>query len=143
MKKTLLIVTALALTLGASAVLAENTDWAGHYWDPAGTANQGKWTGTLYVDDPSGTAPYFKGDWASEFTAEYGTVYATILDDGSGIYTVIKGVIYNSDGVAIGNWYGSFDLISSIPGTAEGKWKLFDDPSLAHYGLWSGKQVLD
>lgn len=141
MKKTLLIVTGLVLALCASSAIAANTDWAGTYWDPAGTANQGTWTGTLYVDDPSGIAPYFEGEWVSDFTPEYGTLYATILDDGSGIYTVIKGVIYAMDGTAIGNWTGSFDLISSIPGNASGKWKLFSDPSLAHYGLWKGKQV--
>jgi len=141
MKKALLIVTVLALALGASSVIAEQTHWAGTYWDPANTTIQGTWTGILFVNEPDGSAPYFQGEWFPDDGTVGGTLYASLYDDGSGVYPILESMIYDSNGEKIGWLEGYFDLSSAVIGHGEGRWKLFSDPSLSHYGFWKGKQV--
>ncbi len=135
MKKILLTVVALALVLGASSLVAANTNWQGKY----SSGDQGIWKGTLY-DDPTGpAAPHFQGKWTSMDVAKQGTMYATLKYNGAGVYKIVKGVLYNEKGIVIGYWDGYFDLTVK-PGKAGGAWAWIDGPAL---GSWTGKLALD
>ncbi len=143
MKKILLTVAVLAVALGASSLVAQNTNWSGTYWgDPTGTAAyNGIWKGIIY-DDPMGpAAPHFEGKWASDNNVDSGTLYATLASNGQGIYKIKKGIIYDQKGIEIGNWVGIFDLVSTDPGLADGEWTITNDPSAIHHGFWKGIQV--
>jgi len=134
MKKALLIVTALALVLGASTLAAANTYWQGKY----SSGDQGIWKGTLY-DDPTGpAAPHFEGKWASMDVAKQGKMYATLKYDGIGKYKIVKGVLFDEKGNVVGYWDGYFDLTVK-PGVAGGSWAWIDGPV---NGMWKGQMVL-
>lgn len=138
MKKILLAALTLVLLSGASLLEAE-TFWTGTYWgDDASPDFRGTWNGYLYVDDPSGVAPYFDGKWAAEdATLGYGTLYADLVESEPGIYSVSNGVIYYMDGTEIGDWGGDFNL-NALNGIAEGEWETFD-PDAVHHGFWKGR----
>lgn len=134
MKKTFIVFAALLAALAASSLVAANTDWEGKFWGD----HEGIWTGTLY-DDPLGpAAPHFEGKWTSADETEYGKLLADLKYEGHGIYTILKGIIYDIKGSEIGTWDGYFD-VNIKPGYAEGKWAEFDED---HSGKWQGKRIL-
>lgn len=131
MKRTILILTALTILLGASAVSAA-TDWHGKFWGD----NTGTWKGTLYDNEQD--PPIFKGAWTCEDTGEEGTLYAVLEYAGNGIFKIVTGTIYDSDGNKIGVWDGYFD-VNIKPGYAEGSWTLVD---VDRCGKWQGSRIL-
>lgn len=136
MKKILFTFTMLVVALGASSVLAANTNWEGKYWGD----HEGIWAGTLF-DDPTGPdKPHFEGKWASADEADYGKLFADLKYEGHGIYKVVKGVVYDEKGYLIGTWDGYFD-VNYKPGRAEGTWAEIDATS-TQQGKWQGKRIL-
>lgn len=134
MKKALLIIAALGIVLGASSLVAANTNWTGKYI----CMDQGIWKGTIY-DDPTGPAkPYFKGKWVSMDVNKQGTMYASLKPDGYGNYKIIKGTLYDINGNEVGFWDGYFTLMVK-PGHGEGAWAWID---AAYIGKWTGQLAL-
>lgn len=120
MKKSLLIVAALALALGASSVMAES-NWNGLFWEYWDGPTSGTWAGTIY-DDPTSDNPHFEGVWiAQDGSGEHGTLYAPLYTGGPGSYRTTTGIIYDSHEHNIGSWRGTFEENTSH---AEGRWSL-------------------
>jgi hypothetical protein len=126
-----IILTALAIVLGAN-ILSAATNWNGKFWGD----DSGIWKGTLYDNEQD--PPIFKGGWSCEETGEEGTLYAILDYSGHGIFKIIEGTIYDSNGCKTGVWDGYFDQ-NIKPGYAEGKWALID---AYQAGKWQGKRIL-
>ncbi len=134
MKKKLFIFATLLVALGASSLVAANTDWEGKFWGD----HEGIWAGTLY-DDPLGpAAPHFEGKWSLGDDSEYGKLLADLTYEGHGIYKIIKGVAYDHKGNVVASWEGYFD-VNYKPGRAEGKWAELE---IDHTGEWYGQRIL-
>jgi hypothetical protein len=128
MKKALLIIGVLALLVSAGAVWA-NTDWHGKFW---GETREGEWKGTIV--DEAQDPPYFTGEWSDGLS--HGKIYAVLEKVSKWEYKIVKSVVYNSKGFAIGKWDGHFDL-NVKPGLAEGEWKTL----WGEYGKWKGQRI--
>lgn len=126
MKKTLLCAIAVLL-LASAASLQANTDWYGKFWGDA----EGEWKGTIYDKEK----PFhFEGVWGDGH--QDGTAYAELAYEGSWLYKIVKGTLYNSEGDVIGGFDGYFDA-NIKPGYAEGNWWL---EFINVKGSWQGQR---